>query len=97
VNLAPVDLRKEGPAFDLPIAVGVLIASDQLFPIDSEESAMIQTVHLAKAIPIARRSSTGRGGSSDQVRRLLQSCVDCAKMIWKAVSLEVQDGKDHRP
>ena len=24
VNLAPADLRKEGPAYDLPIAVGVL-------------------------------------------------------------------------
>ena len=27
VNLAPADVRKEGPAYDLPIAVGVLIAS----------------------------------------------------------------------
>jgi len=30
VNLAPADLRKEGPAYDLPIAVGILIASRQL-------------------------------------------------------------------
>ena len=30
VNLAPADLRKEGPAYDLPIAVGVLIASGQV-------------------------------------------------------------------
>lgn len=30
VNLAPADLPKEGPAFDLPIAVGILIASGQL-------------------------------------------------------------------
>jgi magnesium chelatase family protein len=29
-NLAPADLRKEGPAFDLPIAVGILIASGQV-------------------------------------------------------------------
>jgi magnesium chelatase family protein len=27
VNLAPADLRKEGPAYDLPIAIGVLVAS----------------------------------------------------------------------
>ncbi|GAG52140.1 unnamed protein product, partial [marine sediment metagenome] len=27
VNLAPADLRKEGPAYDLPIAVGILTAS----------------------------------------------------------------------
>ncbi len=30
VNLAPADLRKEGPAYDLPIAVGVLLASGQV-------------------------------------------------------------------
>jgi magnesium chelatase family protein len=30
VNLAPADLRKEGPAYDLPMAVGLLIASEQL-------------------------------------------------------------------
>lgn len=30
VNLAPADLRKEGPAFDLPIALGLLVASGQL-------------------------------------------------------------------
>ncbi len=30
VNLAPADQKKEGPVFDLPIAVGVLAASGQL-------------------------------------------------------------------
>ena len=30
VNLAPADLPKEGPSYDLPIAVGILIASGQL-------------------------------------------------------------------
>ena len=30
INLAPADLRKEGPAFDLPIAVGVLLATAQI-------------------------------------------------------------------
>ena len=32
VNLAPADLKKEGPAFDLPIALAILAASDQLAP-----------------------------------------------------------------
>jgi len=31
VNLAPADLKKEGPAYDLPIAIGVLISSGQLY------------------------------------------------------------------
>jgi len=32
VNLAPADLRKEGPAYDLPIAIGILMASQQINP-----------------------------------------------------------------
>ena len=31
VNLAPADLRKEGPAYDLPIALGILLANEQLW------------------------------------------------------------------
>ncbi len=29
-NLAPADLKKEGPAYDLPIAIGILAASEQV-------------------------------------------------------------------
>ena len=32
VNLAPADVRKEGTAFDLPIALGILVATGQLDP-----------------------------------------------------------------
>ncbi len=30
INLAPADLRKEGPAYDLPMAVGLLLAFEQI-------------------------------------------------------------------
>lgn len=30
VNLAPADLPKEGPSYDLPIALGILLASEQI-------------------------------------------------------------------
>ena len=30
VNLAPADIRKEGPSLDLPIAVGILAATQQI-------------------------------------------------------------------
>lgn len=30
VNLAPADLKKEGPSYDLPIALGILFASEQI-------------------------------------------------------------------
>ena len=32
INLAPADTKKEGPGFDLPIALGILAASSQLDP-----------------------------------------------------------------
>ena len=38
VNLAPANLKKEGPAYDLPIAVGVLISSGQ---VPSEPAASV--------------------------------------------------------
>jgi magnesium chelatase family protein len=31
INLSPADIRKEGSAYDLPIAIGILAASEQLF------------------------------------------------------------------
>jgi magnesium chelatase family protein len=36
VNLAPADIRKEGPAFDLPIALGILACMDVIEPTELE-------------------------------------------------------------
>ena len=30
INLAPADIKKTGSAFDLPIAIGILAASEQI-------------------------------------------------------------------
>ena len=30
INMAPADVRKEGSAYDLPLAIGILAASDQI-------------------------------------------------------------------
>lgn len=38
VNLAPADMKKEGPSFDLPIAVGVLMVMGELIPSPSYPS-----------------------------------------------------------
>lgn len=40
VNLAPASVRKEGPFFDLPIAIGVLITGEQVSP-ESIDGALI--------------------------------------------------------
>ena len=41
VNLAPADMKKEGPAFDLPIALGILMASRQL---DMQDLSQVLTL-----------------------------------------------------
>lgn len=47
VNLAPADLPKMGTCFDLPIAVGILIASGQLSPkLDLRDSLFIGELSL---------------------------------------------------
>lgn len=40
INLAPADIRKDGPAYDLPIAMGLLAASGQIPP-DRLENALV--------------------------------------------------------
>lgn len=49
VNLAPADLRKEGPAYDLPIAVGLLIASEQI-QADLSDALIIGELSLDGAV-----------------------------------------------
>jgi len=45
VNLAPADLRKEGPSYDLPIAIGILLASEQVI-FDPNELAIVGELSL---------------------------------------------------
>lgn len=46
VNLAPADLPKEGPAYDLPIALGILMASEQLTPQDLSDTIILGELSL---------------------------------------------------
>jgi len=60
VNLAPADLRKEGPAYDLPIAIGILAAARQV-PVESLKDALVVgelsldggVRHINGALPMA--------------------------------------------
>src|SRR5215213_8518471 len=49
VNLAPADLRKVGPSYDLPIAVGLLLASEQIHTCD-EHALFIGELGLDGAV-----------------------------------------------
>ena len=46
VNLAPADLRKEGPAYDLPIAIGILAATRQVWPDKLEDTLIVGELSL---------------------------------------------------
>jgi magnesium chelatase family protein len=50
VNLAPADLRKEGPAYDLPIALGVLAATRQVWPQKMENALVVGELALDGAL-----------------------------------------------
>jgi len=70
VNLAPADTKKEGPSFDLPMAVGILIASGAL-PAKSLEGywmvgelsldGKIRSIRGALSIALAAREAGVRG------------------------------------
>src|SRR5687768_742268 len=50
VNLAPADLRKEGPSFDLPIAIGILAASEQFATDQLENFVMVGELALTGGV-----------------------------------------------
>jgi len=50
INLAPADVRKEGPSFDLPIAVGILAATGQVDPAFIENCLVVGELSLDGAV-----------------------------------------------
>jgi magnesium chelatase family protein len=70
INLAPADVKKEGPSFDLPIALGMLAASEQIETDQLDNFVMVGELALTGAIrpvkgvlPIALRArADGKAG-----------------------------------
>ena len=70
VNLAPADIRKEGPSFDLPIALGTLVSSEQIESKVLEDYVIVGELALTGAVrpiqgalPVALRArAEGRRG-----------------------------------
>lgn len=50
INLAPADIRKEGPSFDLAIGIGMLAASEQLESNQLERIMMVGELALTGAV-----------------------------------------------
>lgn len=70
INLAPADVKKEGPSFDLPIAVGMVAASEQMSDARLDHYFLVGELALTGAVraikgvlPIALRArAEGRTG-----------------------------------
>ncbi len=78
VNLAPADLKKEGPAFDLPIALGVLGASGALPSAAFEGTAVIGELSLDGSVRPVR-------GALPMVIAALEAGI--ARMLFPAANL----------
>ena len=70
VNLAPANIKKEGPSFDLPIAVGIIATQDGIDPEHLKQYALVGELALSGEVrrikgvlPIAMRArADGRQG-----------------------------------
>lgn len=93
VNLAPADVRKAGPMYDLPIALGILCASGQL------DADLSQTIAIGEvALDGALRHTSGVlpvavAARAHGFRRLVLPAVDIAEAA-AVPDLEIIGGHD---
>ena len=75
VNLSPGDVKKEGPHFDLPIALGILAASEQVNP------------EVLKGYSFAGELSLG--GDLCSIKGVLPMALQAGQMGLKGIFLPV--------
>lgn len=98
VNLAPADLRKEGPLYDLPIALGVL-AAQEVLPASALQNVLIAgelaldgtlrpiagAVNLALLAGELKLSALLPDGNAQEAALIEDLTVYGAKNLWEAV------------
>lgn len=80
VNLAPADIRKEGTFFDLPIAIGILIATENIQKKDFDDTLFIGELSL--------------DGKINRVNGVLPICIEAVKLGIKRIILPVKNAKE---
>ena len=83
INLAPADTRKEGPSFDLPIAVGLLIANRQILVRDE--------IDLSRTVIFGEVSLDGR---VQAVRGALAMVISASEQGLTDVILPAQNAME---
>lgn len=80
VNLAPADIKKEGPFFDLPMAIGVLICNENIKPKNIQDTVFIGELSL--------------DGKLNKVNGILPMCIEAKKLGIKKVILPIENAKE---
>ena len=80
VNLAPANTRKEGSFFDLPIAIGILMATENLNDINIQDTIFMGELSL--------------DGSLNKINGVLPMCIEALKLGIKRAILPIQNAKE---
>lgn len=80
VNLAPANTRKEGSIFDLPIAIGILIASGYIANNNLEDTIFIGELSL--------------DGSIEKIKGVLPICIEARNLGIKRIILPKANAKE---
>lgn len=80
VNLAPADIKKEGPIFDLPIAVGILMSLDIIYGKGKEDTLLIGELSL--------------NGNLNPITGALPICIEAKRLGIKRVILPQANAKE---
>ncbi|HTU88581.1 MAG TPA: YifB family Mg chelatase-like AAA ATPase [Gemmataceae bacterium] len=77
VNLAPADLKKDAGAFDLPIALGMLVATGQLLPEQMRDFAIVGELALDGSVrPVKGVLSIAMAARDRGIKKLLVPAVN---------------------
>ncbi len=80
INMAPADLRKEGSAYDLPLAMGILVGSDQIKAPEIEQYIIMGELSL--------------DGSLQPIRGALPIAIKAKEEGYKGFFLPIQNVKE---
>lgn len=81
INMAPADIRKEGSAYDLTLAIGILIASEQIRGVDKVEDYFIM-------------GELSLDGTLQPVKGVLPIAIEARKLKKKGLIVPIQNARE---
>ncbi len=80
INMAPADIKKEGAAYDLPLAVGLLAATGQIEPENLDQYVIMGELSL--------------DGSLQPIKGVLPIAIKAREQGYKGIVLPVQNARE---